>query len=79
MKISSIRKDIEKKNYDQKIENLKELPDTLKKTLKLETNIQLMAKEFLDARGSMFLGKRILFPNSFGRCIKIKGIVLLTC
>jgi len=77
LKISSIRGDIEKKNYDQKIENLKELPDTLKKTLKLETNIQLMAKEFLDARGSMFLGRGSSFPIALEGALKLKELSYL--
>ncbi len=73
----TIRGDIEKKNYDQKIENLKELPDTLKKTLKLETNIQLMAKEFLDARGSMFLGRGSSFPIALEGALKLKELSYL--
>ena len=77
LKISSVRGDIEKKNYDQKIENLKELPDTLKKTLKLETNIQLMAKEFLDARGSMFLGRGSSFPIALEGALKLKELSYL--
>ena len=77
LKISSIRGDIEKKNYDQKIENLKELPDTLKKTLELETNIQLMAKEFLDARGSMFLGRGSSFPIALEGALKLKELSYL--
>ena len=77
LKISSIRGDIEKKNYDQKIENLKELPDTLKKTLKLETNIQLMAQEFLDARGSMFRGRGSSFPIALEGALKLKELSYL--
>ena len=50
-----------KKHYDKNVENLQKLPDAIKNTLKLESEIQLMAKEFLDAKGSMFLEEEILF------------------
>ena len=34
----------------------------LKNNIKFEANIQLLAKEFLDAKGSMFLGRGNSFP-----------------
>ena len=61
LKLSSLRGEISATNYNQNIENLKKLPECIKTTLNLEANIQLLAKEFLNAKGSMFLGRGILF------------------
>ncbi len=77
LKISSIREEIEKKLYNQNIENLKKLPECLKKTLNSESNIQLMAKEFLNARGSMFLGRGSSFPIALEGALKLKELSYL--
>ncbi len=77
LKISSSRGDIDKKVYYSNIENLKKLPDAIKNTLKLETNIQLMAKEFLNARGSMFLGRGSSYPVALEGALKLKELSYL--
>ncbi len=77
LKLSFSRAEINKKNYIQKIENLKKLPDAIKKTLELENNIQLMAKEFLSARGSMFLGRGSSFPIALEGALKLKELSYL--
>ena len=64
LKLSIVRGDIEKKDYDTNVENLKKLPVAIKNTLKLESEIQLIAKEFLDAKGSMFLEEETLSHSS---------------
>jgi len=77
LKISSLRSEIKKDTYNQNIENLKKLPESLKETLKSESNIQLMAKEFLDARGSMFLGRGSSFPIALEGALKLKELSYL--
>ncbi len=77
LKLSSIRKDILKKDYDKNIETLKKLPEAIKKTLKSESDIQLMAQEFLKARGSMFLGRGISFPIALEGALKLKELSYL--
>lgn len=77
LKLSSARNEIDKKTYHQSIENLKKLPEAIKKTLNLETNIQLMAKEFLEARGSMFLGRGSSFPIALEGALKLKELSYL--
>ncbi len=77
LKLSSARSEIDKKTYHQSIENLKKLPEAIKKTLNLETNIQLMAKEFLEARGSMFLGRGSSFPIALEGALKLKELSYL--
>ena len=77
LKISSLRSEIKKDIYNKNIENLKKLPESLKETLKSESNIQLMAKEFLDARGSMFLGRGSSFPIALEGALKLKELSYL--
>ena len=77
LKISLMREDINKTEYVKKIENLEKLSDSIKKTLSLETNIQLMAKEFLNARGSMFLGRGSSFPIALEGALKLKELSYL--
>ena len=77
LKLSSKRNEINQTTYNQKIENLKTLPKFLKKTLDLETNIQFLAKEFLDAKGSMFLGRGSSFPIALEGALKLKELSYL--
>ncbi|MEC7212317.1 MAG: glutamine--fructose-6-phosphate transaminase (isomerizing) [Pseudomonadota bacterium] len=77
LKLSSIRNEINQTTYKQKIENLKKIPKFLKKTLDLETNIQILAKEFLDAKGSMFLGRGSSFPIALEGALKLKELSYL--
>jgi len=77
LKLSSKRNEINQTTYNQNIENLKTLPKFLKKTLDLETNIQLLAKEFLDAKGSMFLGRGSSFPIALEGALKLKELSYL--
>ena len=77
LKLSIVRGDIDKKTYDKNVENLQKLPDSIKNTLKLESEIQLMAKEFLDAKGSMFLGRGNSFPVALEGALKLKELSYL--
>ena len=61
IKISEVRKEITKSDYVNRINELKKLPDLIKKTLKCQDKIQVIAKEFLQARGAMFLGRGLSF------------------
>ena len=74
LKLSIEREDIDKKNYDTCVENLTKLPEAIKKTLKLESEIQLIAKEFLDAKGSMFLGRGYSYPIALEGALKLKEL-----
>ncbi len=77
LKLSIVRGDVDKKIYDTNVENLQKLPDSIKNTLKLESEIQLMAKEFLDAKGSMFLGRGNSFPVALEGALKLKELSYL--
>ncbi len=77
LKISKNRKDIEDSKYYNSINNLKNLPHAIKESLKVENNIQAMAKEFLDAKGSMFLGRGLSFPIALEGALKLKELSYL--
>ncbi len=77
LKLSIVRGDVDKKTYDTNVENLQKLPESIKNTLKLESEIQLMAKEFLDAKGSMFLGRGNSFPVALEGALKLKELSYL--
>jgi len=77
LKLSIVRGDVDKKTYDKNVKNLQKLPDSIKNTLKLESQIQLMAKEFLDAKGSMFLGRGNSFPVALEGALKLKELSYL--
>ena len=77
LKFGVTRGDIDKKIYDKNLNNLKKLPDAINDTLKLESEIQLMAKEFLDAKGSMFLGRGNSFPVALEGALKLKELSYL--
>ncbi len=78
IKISEVRKEISKLDYEKKINDLKELPDLIKKTLNYcQDNIQIIAKDFLKAKGSMFLGRGLSFPIALEGALKLKELSYL--
>ena len=77
LKISKIRKDIDDSKYQDSIKKLISLPSAIKESLKVENNIQAMAKEFLDANGSMFLGRGFSFPIALEGALKLKELSYL--
>ena len=62
LEISKIRGNIDEKKYIEKIKSLKNLPQGIEEALKTEELIQIFAKDFLSAKGSMFLGRGPSFP-----------------
>ena len=77
LKLAQSRKDINDTIYQTNIKNLKALPDAIKKSLKVENSVQAMAKEFLDAKGSMFLGRGLSFPIALEGALKLKELSYL--
>ena len=77
LKLGKERKDLTDKSYETNIENLKSLPEAIKKSLKVENSIQVMAKEFMDAKGSMFLGRGFSFPIALEGALKLKELSYL--
>ena len=78
IKISEVRKEISKSDYEKKINDLKELPDLIKKTLNYcQNNISIIAKDFLKAKGAMFLGRGTSFPIALEGALKLKELSYL--
>ena len=77
LKIAKIRKDLNESIYEKNINILEKLPDAIKKCLKVENNIQVMAKEFIDAKGSMFLGRGSSYPIALEGALKLKELSYL--
>ena len=77
LKLAKIRKDINDKDYEIFIKNLKSLPEAIKKSLEIEGSIQSMAKEFTDAKGCMFLGRGTSFPIALEGALKLKELSYL--
>ena len=78
IKISEVRKEISRLDYEKKINDLNKLPDLIKKTLNYsQNNIPEIAKDFLKAKGSMFLGRGLSFPIALEGALKLKELSYL--
>jgi len=74
LKIAFLKKDISKKNYEEKIKLLKKIPDLIKKTLSTESEIESIASTFANAKGSMFLGRGLAYPVAMEGALKLKEL-----
>ena len=77
LKIGATRKDIDKKTYQDKIRNLNKLPSMIKESLNVEKQIQIIAEDFLKAKGSIFLGRGVSFPVALEGALKLKELSYL--
>ena len=77
LKLAFIRNDINENIYVKNISNLKKLPESIKKCIKNESYVQIMAKEFVSAKGSMFLGRGSSFPIALEGALKLKELSYL--
>jgi len=74
LKLSSLRKEIVVKEYQEKIKDLKELPKLIEKTLLIDSEIQAISSTFNDAKGSMFLGRGFSYPIALEGALKLKEL-----
>jgi len=74
LKISYLRKDIEKNIYIEKIKELKKLPKLIEETLLTENKVQSVSSTFTDAKGSMFLGRGFSYPIALEGALKLKEL-----
>ena len=75
LKIAQSREDINQSEYNR-IVKIFSLPSS-SESLKIENRIQVMAKEFSDAKGSMFLGRGLSFPIALEGALKLKELSYL--
>jgi len=74
LKISFDQKILGKKNYQEKIKNLISLSNLCKKTLLTDNKIQKTSRAFIEAKGSMFLGRGYSFPVALEGALKLKEL-----
>ncbi len=74
LKLALLRKDIEKKHFDKKIDDLKNLPKLVEQTLLIDNNIQTISNTFNEAKGSMFLGRGFSYPIALEGALKLKEL-----
>ena len=74
LKLSSLRKEIKDKHYQEKIKDLKNLPKLIEQTLLLDNDIQAISSTFNEAKGSMFLGRGFSFPIALEGALKLKEL-----
>ncbi len=74
LKLGSMRNEIEKKEYQEKIKDLKALPGLIEKTLLHDNDIQAISSTFNEAKGSMFLGRGYSYPIALEGALKLKEL-----
>jgi glucosamine--fructose-6-phosphate aminotransferase (isomerizing) len=74
LKLSSLRKEIENRDYQEKIKDLKNLPKLIEETLLIDNDIQAIASTFNEAKGSMFLGRGFSYPIALEGALKLKEL-----
>ena len=74
LKIGSIRDDIKKSIFNEKLKNLIDLPKLVEKTLATDNKIQSISSIFNDVKGSMFLGRGYSYPIALEGALKLKEL-----
>ncbi len=74
LKLALLRKDIEKAQFDKKIDDLKNLPKLVEQTLLIDNKIQTISNTFNEAKGSMFLGRGFSYPIALEGALKLKEL-----
>ena len=74
LKISNVRKEINKQNYLENLKQLNKLPSLIKEVLNRENEIQIIAKDFLKSKGAMFLGRGFSYPIALEGALKLKEL-----
>ncbi len=74
LKLGLIRGDINRKKFSQKLKDLKALPELVSKTLLIDNKIQTTSSTFIEAKGSMFLGRGFSYPIALEGALKLKEL-----
>ena len=77
IKIAFVRGTIDKDKYQTKIKSLLSLADLVKNTLDTDNQIQSACNSFVDAKGSMFLGRGSSFPIALEGALKLKELAYI--
>ncbi|MBD1169565.1 glutamine--fructose-6-phosphate transaminase (isomerizing) [Pelagibacterales bacterium SAG-MED08] len=74
LKLGSLRNEINKENYREKIKDLQKLPSLIEKSLLIDNDIQSISSTFNEAKGSMFLGRGLSYPIALEGALKLKEL-----
>ena len=74
LKLGSLRGDLNKKYFSEKIKDLKNLPKLVEATLLIDNKIQLISSTFNESKGSMFLGRGFSYPIALEGALKLKEL-----
>ena len=74
LKLGSLRNEINKENYREKIKDLQKLPSLIEKSLIIDNDIQAISSTFNEAKGSMFLGRGFSYPIALEGALKLKEL-----
>ena len=74
LKISKERDEIDQENYKKLILDLTKLPDFIKQTLSKQKDIQVIARDFVTAKGTMYLGRGYSYPIAMEGALKLKEL-----
>ena len=74
LKISKVRNEITDQNYTKSINDLNNLPRLIKEVLAKRDEIQIIAKDFVESKGAMFLGRGFSYPIALEGALKLKEL-----
>ena len=74
LKLSFLKKSLDKEIYINKIKELKNLPKLVEETLLTENKIETVSSTFADVKGSMFLGRGFSYPIALEGALKLKEL-----
>jgi len=74
LKISKERNDITLEVYKKIALDLKKLPNLIKETLSQQKDIQVIARDFISAKGTMYLGRGYSYPIAMEGALKLKEL-----
>jgi len=74
LKIAYERNEMTDENYKMKMKDLIELPNLTKKVLSKESKIQIIAKDIVNSKGAMFLGRGTSYPIALEGALKLKEL-----
>ncbi len=74
LKFGSLRNEINKNTYKDKVKELLNLPSLIEKSLLIDNDIQAISSTFNEVKGSMFLGRGFSYPIALEGALKLKEL-----
>ena len=74
LKISKVRNEITDQNYTKNINDLNNLQSLFEEVLAKSDEIQIIAKDFTNSQGTMFLGRGLSYPIALEGALKLKEL-----